>query len=75
MQLRSFLTRIASATIAMSVAPLGLVGLSSTPSSAATKAPINLGSICSCTGALASSITVNRQAYEAYVAYTNAHGG
>jgi hypothetical protein len=34
-----------------------------------------VGYICSCTGALASSITVNWQAYEAYVSYTNAHAG
>src|ERR1700677_1337149 len=75
MKLQTFLTRLASVTIAVTVALLGLVGLSSTPSGAATKAPINVGYICSCTGALASSITVNRQAYEAYVSYTNAHGG
>jgi branched-chain amino acid transport system substrate-binding protein len=75
MKLRTFLTRIVSASIAGAVALLGLVTLSSAPSGAATPAPINVGYICSCTGALASSITVNRQAYEAYVSYTNAHGG
>jgi branched-chain amino acid transport system substrate-binding protein len=75
MKLRTFLTRSASATIAFTLALLGFVGLSSTPSGAAAKAPINIGYICSCTGALASSVSVNRQAYEAYVSYTNAHGG
>jgi branched-chain amino acid transport system substrate-binding protein len=75
MKLRTFLTRSASAIIAFTLALLGFVGLSSTPSGAAAKAPINIGYICSCTGALASSVSVNRQAYEAYVSYTNAHGG
>jgi branched-chain amino acid transport system substrate-binding protein len=75
MNFRTFLTRVGSAITAFLVAMLGFVGLSSTPSGAASNAPINIGYICSCTGALASSITVNRQAYEAYVSYTNAHGG
>jgi branched-chain amino acid transport system substrate-binding protein len=72
---RKIATRVGSIATAMTVAMLGFVGLSSTPSGAANKAPISIGYICSCTGALASSITVNRQAYEAYVSYTNAHGG
>jgi branched-chain amino acid transport system substrate-binding protein len=75
MKHRTLLTRVGSGATALAIAMLGFVGLSSTPSGAATKAPIPVGYICSCTGALASSITVNRQAYEAYVSYTNAHGG
>ena len=75
MKLRTVMTRIGSGLLAFTIALLGFVQFSSAPSGAATKAPINIGYICSCTGALASSITVNRQAYEAYVSYTNAHGG
>jgi branched-chain amino acid transport system substrate-binding protein len=75
MKLRTYLTRLASGLLAFTLAFLGFAGLSGGPSGAATEAPINIGYICSCTSALASSIEVNRQAYEAYVSYTNAHGG
>jgi branched-chain amino acid transport system substrate-binding protein len=75
MSYRRILGWITSFGMALSLATLGLSGLSSTPSGAATKAPIPVGYICSCTGALASSTSVNRSAYEAYVDWTNAHGG
>jgi branched-chain amino acid transport system substrate-binding protein len=57
------------------VATLGLAVISSAPSEAATKAPIAVGYICSCTSPQASSVVTNRSAYEAYVSWTNAHGG
>lgn len=57
-----------------------------TPAPSATSAPpasasgtdtsvINVGYICSCTGPLASSIDVNKQAYQAWVDSVNAAGG
>src|ERR1700679_767032 len=69
------LSRVVATASACAVATLGLVTLSAAPSGAATKAPISIGYICSCTSALASSVVTNRTAYEAYVDWTNAHGG
>ena len=45
------------------------------PSSPPHGETIKIGYICSCTGALASSISVNLQGYEAWVKATNANGG
>jgi branched-chain amino acid transport system substrate-binding protein len=70
-----FLSRVFATASACTVAAVGLVGLSAAPSGAATKAPINVGYICSCTSPQASSVVTNRSAYEAYVDWTNAHGG
>lgn len=60
---------------AVAIALTGMTVLSSAPSGAAGNAPIPIGYVCSCTGPLASSVSVNRSAYEAYVDWTNAHGG
>jgi branched-chain amino acid transport system substrate-binding protein len=75
-RISKFLSRILTTATACAVATVGFVVLSAAPpASAATKAPIPIGYICSCTGPLASSTLVNRPAYEAYVDWTNAHGG
>jgi branched-chain amino acid transport system substrate-binding protein len=70
-----FLSRVFATASACAVATVGLATLSAAPSGAATKAPINVGYICSCTSPQASSVVTNRSAYEAYVDWTNAHGG
>src|ERR1700722_10423735 len=70
-----FLSRVGAAALSCAVASVGLAVLSAAPSGAATKAPINIGYVCSCTSPQASSVVINRSAYEAYVDYTNAHGG
>lgn len=80
MKHRTWLSRFVTSVMALAIALLGVVGvvgLSSAPSqaAAATKSPIAVGYICSCTGPLASSITVNKQAYQAYVDSVNAAGG
>src|ERR1700722_8294063 len=69
------LSRVFAIASACAVATVGLAVVSAAPSGAATKAPINVGYICSCTSPQASSVVTNRSAYEAYVDYTNAHGG
>jgi branched-chain amino acid transport system substrate-binding protein len=76
MKVSKFLSRAVTLAMASAVTMFGLVTFSSAaPSGAATKAPINIGYICSCTSPQASSVVINRSAYEAYVDYTNAHGG
>jgi branched-chain amino acid transport system substrate-binding protein len=70
-----FLSRVFATAAACAVATVGFVVVSAAPSGAATKAPIAIGYICSCTSPQASSVVINRSAYEAYVDYTNAHGG
>jgi hypothetical protein len=71
-----FLFRAVSTAMAGALLTVGFVALSAAaPAGAATKAPIPIGYICSCTSPQASSVLVNRSAYEAYVDYTNAHGG
>jgi branched-chain amino acid transport system substrate-binding protein len=42
---------------------------------AAQNSPIVIGVVCSCTGALASSVEVGPPAYQAWASYQNAHGG
>jgi branched-chain amino acid transport system substrate-binding protein len=75
MQRSKFLSRVFATASACAVAAVGMVAVSAGPSGAATKAPINVGYICSCTSPQASSVVTNRSAYEAYVDWTNAHGG
>jgi branched-chain amino acid transport system substrate-binding protein len=71
-----FLARTVSTAMACALFTLGFAVISaSAPAGAATKAPINVGYICSCTSPQASSVVTNRSAYEAYVDWTNAHGG
>ncbi len=74
MKRSTFLSRAAATAAACALAMAGFV-LAAAPSSAATKAPIALGYICSCTSPQASSVVINRSAYEAFVDWTNAHGG
>jgi branched-chain amino acid transport system substrate-binding protein len=69
-----FLSRAVATASALGLAMGGFV-LASAPSGAASKAPIAIGYVCSCTSPQASSVVINRSAYEAYVDYTNAHGG
>jgi len=72
----NFLSRAVSTAMAGAVLTVGFVAISAaSPAGAATKAPIAVGYICSCTSPQASSVVTNRSAYEAYVDYTNAHGG
>src|SRR6185437_8453174 len=75
MKVSKFLSRAVTLAMTFAVTTLGVVTLSQAPSGAATKAPIKIGYICSCTSPQASSVVTNRSAYEAYVDYTNAHGG
>src|ERR1700691_2958780 len=75
MQRSKILSRFFATASACAVAAVGMVVVSAAPSGAATKAPIAVGYICSCTSPQASSVVTNRSAYEAYVDYTNAHGG
>src|SRR5205823_11733605 len=68
-----------STTSAGVASPTSAVG-AATPTTAAAAAgsnasTIKIGYICSCTGPLASSIDVNKKAYQAWVAATNAAGG
>src|SRR5580704_9357567 len=71
-----FLSRAVSTAMACALLTAGLVVVSAAaPAGAETKAPIAIGYICSCTSPQASSVVTNRSAYEAYVDYTNAHGG
>ncbi len=72
---RSTLLSRAAATAAACALTLAGFVLVAAPSGAATKAPIAIGYVCSCTSPQASSVVINRSAYEAYVDYTNAHGG
>jgi branched-chain amino acid transport system substrate-binding protein len=75
MRYPKFLPRILPTAMACALATVGFVVVSAAPSGAATKATIPVGYICSCTSPLGSSILVNRASYEAFVDYTNAHGG
>jgi branched-chain amino acid transport system substrate-binding protein len=68
------LSRMIATVGAFGLAAAGFV-LSAAPSGAATKAPIAIGYVCSCTSPQASSVVINRSAYEAFVDWTNAHGG
>jgi branched-chain amino acid transport system substrate-binding protein len=70
-----FLSGAVATATAGALLAVGFTLLSAAPSGAATKAPIRVGYVCSCTGATASSTVISRSAYEAYVDYTNAHGG
>src|SRR6185312_7317528 len=70
-----FLSRIIAMASACAVTALGMVAISASPSAAATKSPIIVGYVCGCTSPQASSVVTNRSAYEAYVKWTNAHGG
>jgi branched-chain amino acid transport system substrate-binding protein len=70
-----FLSRAVAMASACAVTMIGFAVVSAAPSGAATKAPIAVGYICSCTSPQASSVVTNRSAYEAYVDWTNAHGG
>jgi branched-chain amino acid transport system substrate-binding protein len=70
-----FLSRAVATATACALTMIGFVAISAAPSVAATKAPIAVGYICGCTGPQASSVVTNRSAYEAYVSWTNAHGG
>ena len=74
MKRSAILSRAVATAAAFALTVTGFV-LSAAPSGAATKAPIAIGYICSCTSPQASSVVINRSAYEAYVDYTNAHGG
>jgi branched-chain amino acid transport system substrate-binding protein len=75
MKRTKFLSRAMAMATACAVTMIGFVATSATPSGAAAKAPIAIGYICSCTSPQASSVVINRSAYEAYVSWTNAHGG
>jgi branched-chain amino acid transport system substrate-binding protein len=75
MKRSKFLSRVIATASACAVATVGLATISASPGGAATKAPIPIGYICSCTSPQASSVVTNRSAYEAYVDWTNAHGG
>jgi branched-chain amino acid transport system substrate-binding protein len=75
MRYPKFLSQVLTTAMACALATVGFVVVSATPGSAATKAPIPVGYICSCTSPLGSSILVNRASYEAFVDYTNVHGG
>jgi branched-chain amino acid transport system substrate-binding protein len=75
MRRSKILSRLAATASAIAVATLGLAIISAAPSGAATKAPINVGYVCGCTSPQASSVVINRSSYEAFVKYTNAHGG
>jgi branched-chain amino acid transport system substrate-binding protein len=54
---------------------IGLVASGAPSSAASKKSPIVIGVVCSCTGALASSVEVGPPAYKAWASYQNAHGG
>src|SRR5690348_11880055 len=68
-----------STTSAGAASPTSAVGAASptsaAPGSGSNASTIKIGYICSCTGPLASSIDVNKKAYQAWVAATNAAGG
>lgn len=64
----------AAGILMVSTALVGVVaGVSQ--AGAATKAPVSVGIICSCTGPLAASIAVGPPAYEAWADYQNSLGG
>jgi branched-chain amino acid transport system substrate-binding protein len=52
-----------------------IVGGPAATGGAAQSSPIAIGVICSCTGALASSVEVGPPAYTSWADYQNAHGG
>ena len=53
----------------------GLLASGAGSASAASSAPVVVGIVCTCTGALASSTEVGPPAYVAWADYQNAHGG
>jgi branched-chain amino acid transport system substrate-binding protein len=67
--------RIAALALSAMTVCAGLIATGASPSSAAQKAPIAIGIVCSCTGPQASSIESGPPAYEAWADYQNAHGG
>lgn len=72
-----FRIRLAAAAASILMISTALVGVVAGVSTAgaATKAPVNVGIICSCTGPLAASIAVGPPAYEAWAKYQNTKGG
>lgn len=64
------------ALVAAAVAAVTLASCSSSPSSSsATGSPVTIGVICSCTGALASSMSTSPATYQAWASEVNANGG
>ncbi len=61
--------------MAMATCLLVAGGTIGQPAGAATLAPVVLGDICSCTGVEASAIAPTSDVLQAWVAWTNAHGG
>ena len=53
----------------------GLIASGGDEASSASTAPVVVGIVCTCTGALASSTEVGPPAYVAWADYQNAHGG
>ena len=74
----SALTRFSGA-LGAAVLAVTLASCSSTPSGSGgasfTGAPVSIGVICSCTGALASSMATSPQTYQAWADEVDAHGG
>jgi branched-chain amino acid transport system substrate-binding protein len=54
---------------------MAFIPLQSTQAGAATKPTVNVGIICGCTGALASSTSTSPQSYESWANAVNAKGG
>ena len=74
--IRALYGRIVAVMAGMLMVSTALIGLQpSGPAGAANTAPINVGVVCSCTGPLASSITVGPPSYEAWAKSVNASGG
>ncbi len=68
--------RFVAIAASLLVASTVLVGLTtSAPAGAVNSGTINIGFICSCSGALASSTAVAKPGYQAWEQWTNAHGG
>jgi len=76
-------SRVATFGAVLAIAAMGLAacggsaqaGASSKASTSSSKAPINIGIVCSCTGPLASSTAIGPPGFEAWAKYQNAHGG
>lgn len=71
------LRRLLIGCVSLTLAAGSMVLLSSPgqASGASSNAPINVGFVCQCTGAEASSLSVAPPAYEAWADYVNASGG
>ncbi len=68
--------RLVAIAASLLVASTVFVGLTTTaPAGAASSDTLNIGFVCSCSGAQASSTSVAKPGYEAWEKYTNAHGG